>query len=78
MVATETAKVSATSAWLAPASMARSTRCRKSWEEAFIRLEITTYLAGKFSDFHLFTVEDTTNIVTDALKRISACYKYVL
>ena len=36
MVGTETAKVSATSAWLAPASMARSTRCRRSCEYAFM------------------------------------------
>lgn len=36
IVAREMANLSATSAYPAPASMARSTRCRKSCEEAFI------------------------------------------
>jgi len=36
IVAVEMANVSATSAWFFPWSMARSTRCRKSWEYAFM------------------------------------------
>ena len=65
MVAVEMANISATSAWLFPWSIARKTRCRKSWEEAFMStVDHRSTLLNTALVYHLLQLDAITQEFT--------------